>query len=133
MITKEGYSKNKSLVPEGIAITWTKEIAEKQYGSIENLKREFIAACNNPVEFWMQECRIKPKYDIAYVYIIYQNHVIYECHYVGWAAKGELIENWEYTGEMPWAGILIAGPVIEAPVTLYRPGFRGYRYTTKLF
>lgn len=138
MITKDGYSKNKSLRPEGIVITWGKELIEEK-GGLLNFTRYFEKIMSIDDNLWLQKCRFKPKFDdILYVYIIVHNRVKYRCLYIGHETGPAQISNgdgisWAYTSNVSWPRLILAGPFVKAPEKIVRRGFQGFRYCEKLF
>lgn len=138
MITREGYSKNKSLQPEGIVVTWGKEMIEEK-GGLLNFIRYFEMIMKNEDAVWLQKCRFKPKYvDILYVYIIVNNRVKYRCSYISHETGITEISNgdgysWSSFEIIDWPRILLSGPVVHAPEKIIRRGFQGFRYCEVLF
>lgn len=137
MITIEGYSKDPSIMPEGIAITWGQKMIEEKGGLLAFI-RYFEKSMNNEEERWLQKCKNEPKQDILYVYIIVCNQVRYRLFYGGFARGKTAIHNgdghsWSSKEVITWSRIIMAGPFVKAPYKIIRNGFQGFRYTTKLF
>lgn len=136
MITKDGYSKDPTIRPEGIAVTFGKDmIADK--GGLLPFIRWFESCFNTDEGTWMHKCKNQPKNDncLLYVYIIIHNRVYYRCYYGGYrkgVTSGFLIPEGP-TEIITWSRIILAGPLEKAPRKIYRSGFQGFRYTTKLF
>lgn len=135
MITTVGYTKNPGIKPEGIVVTFGREmIAEK--GGLLTFIRWFENIFQNEEDYWMHRCKNRPKYDdLLYVYVIICNRLYYRCMYGGYhgaGATGQLLPNGP-AEEMPWPYIILVGPLVKAPEKIIRPGFQGFRYTTKLF
>ena len=133
MITAEGYSKDTSIKPEGIVITWPPDIIAAKGGIphfIDNMKRKG--------DFWMHKVRAKPKFDILYVYIIVDGYLKYRCNYAGFCT-GETITNGDYTHswslwtKIDWSRIILTGPIEMPEKQIKMSGFQSYRYCTKLF
>jgi hypothetical protein len=135
MITATGYSKDQSIKPEGIAVTAGREmIADK--GGLLTFIRWFEGIFKEEESYWMHKLKNKPRYDdLLYVYVIICNRVHYRCMYGGYhspGATGQLIPDGPNV-PVEWPHIILAGPLIKAAEKIIRPGFQGFRYTTKLF
>lgn len=136
MITAKGYSKDPGIMPEGIVVTFGREmIAEK--GGLLSFIRWFESIMANEEDYWMHKCKNRPLQDthLLYVYVIICNRVYYRCPYGGYKASGSTGQlrpggPFEY---ITWPKIILAGPLVRAPEKIIRPGFQGFRYTTKLF
>jgi hypothetical protein len=139
MITQKGYSKNPGILPEGIAITFGKEMMLEQ-GGVKNFLRNFqsFMASHEDGEYWMHKCSNLPAQDIDIIYIIVLNRLwgkVYNGGYhrynessikTGYSADGkEKVINWNY--------IVLSGPFVKCPFKRELKGFQGFRYTTKLF
>lgn len=120
MITPQGYSKDPNLVPEAIVITWSKDVMIQNSGSIKQFITDFKSYCNCEVEegYWIHNLLRQPTRNVFYVYIIFNGRIRYRTQYCGWNPAGYIIQT---------------GPVITAPRGLNYPGFRNFRYATKLF
>lgn len=135
MITADGYSKGHWVMAEGIAVTMGREmIAEK--GGLLTFIRWFESTFNDEEGYWMHKCKNKPRQDdLLYVYVIICNRVYYRCMYGGYhklVGTGQLRPGGPDV-PVEWPYIVLAGPLIKAPSKIIRPGFQGFRYTTKLF
>lgn len=136
MITAEGYSKDPTLMPVGIAVTFGKKMIEDKGGLLKFLKW-FESCLRFEDSYWMQRCKNKPKYDdLLYVYVIICNRVHYRCIYGGYEkgeTQGFLQGSDDKISTIAWPRIILAAPLVKAPVKIYRGGFQGFRYTTELF
>jgi len=137
MITAQGYSKDPSILPEGIAVTWGKDLI-KEKGGLLAFIRYFEKEMNTEDGRWLQKCKNAPKYDIIYVYVIVCNQVRYRLVYGGYEKGQTTIHNgdgvsWSSKEVITWPRIILAGPFVKAPFKIKRSGFQGFRYTTKLF
>lgn len=137
MITTEGYSKDIGIMPDGIAVTWGKDLIEEK-GGLLSFIRYFEKIMNDDSNVWLQKCRNKPTMDIVYVYIIVCNQVRYRLFYAGHESGQAEISNgdgrsWSSSSIVTWPRIICAGPFTKAPYKIIRKGFQGFRYTTKLF
>lgn len=121
-------------MPEGIAVTFGKEMIEEKGGLLRFI-RWFEGAMKTEDELWLHKCRLKPKFEnLLYVYVIIANRVHFRCYYGGYGttSMGHLQPDGPLV-EVPWPHVILAGPFEKAPYKIIRPGFRGFRYTTKLF
>ena len=137
MITTSGYSKDPSIVPEGIVITFGLDlIAEK--GGLRSFTRHFLLTMENENSIWLQKCKNSPKYDILYIYIIVAGRLRYRCFYGGYETGLTNIHNsdarsWSRSTVIAWPRIILAGPLERCPFKRTLKGFQGFRYCTKLF
>lgn len=139
MITPEGYSKDPSLRPDGIVITWSQDMIDLK-GGLLAFTRFFFAAMDDPESTWLQKCKNRPKYDgLLYVYIIYAGRVRYRLNYVMHAAGETIInepgapESFSRSVRVWWPRVVMCGPIMKAPHVIKLRGFQGFRYCTKLF
>jgi len=135
MITPEGYSKDPTLPPDGICVTFGKEmIAEK--GGLLRFIRWFEHCMKDEDDIWYHKCKGRPSNeDLLYVYVIICNRVYYRCLYGGYE-KGKTEGYLHGDGDIEvitWPRIILAGPFEKAPIRMIRKGFQGFRYCTKLF
>lgn len=132
MITATGYSKDPSIMPEGIAITFGQDMA-KNNGGMKTLLSCFLQAISTGDEVWMQKCSKLPKVDVQHVYIIVNNRLWGRANFA-WLEKSEAFA---YTPNDPGTEkhprIVLAGPFERCPFKRTLKGFQGFRYTTKLF
>jgi hypothetical protein len=133
MITIEGYSNNPMDIPEGIAVTFGQDLI-KNNGGIKAFLKHFQETMATDEIYWLHKCKNKPKYDVLYVYIIVCNRVAYRVYLAGYETGPSMVYDNDGIGkEISWPRLLLAGPLEKAPVKIVRKGFRGFRYTTKLF
>lgn len=133
MITEAGYSKDPTVVPDGIAITWSREMIEEGYGSLKKFIEHFKECMADPESWWLQKCKNKPKHDVAYVYVIFSGRVRCRAQFAGWENGPDTVYDANGPKEIIWSRIIMTGPLVEAPYKIERKGFQGFRYTTKLF
>jgi hypothetical protein len=138
MITADGYSKDPSIMPEGIVITWGKDMIDLK-GGLKNFLSYFKEIMLDEDTTWLQKCKNAPKHDIIHVYIIVANRLYAKGFYGGYD-KGKTIINTPSTGKsfsrrenIEWPRIIIAGPIEYCPFKRTLKGFQGFRYCTKLF
>ncbi len=132
MITDEGYSKDPSLMPEGVVITFGREMMENN-GGYKAMIKLFLETMNHSEGVWMHKMQIWPKVEIADVYIITLNRLWGRVKF-GWYADGE---TFKYSpsdpGVISWPRMCIVGPFVKCPFKRTLKGFQGFRYCTKLF
>lgn len=134
MITADGYSKDPNIRPEAIVVTFGKEMIEEK-GGLLRFVRWFEEIMYDEDGLWLHKCRLKPKFeDLSYVYVSILNRVHYRCFYggCGTIATGHMTPDGPLV-DVPWPHVILAGPLEKAPYKIIRPGFRGFRYATKLF
>lgn len=135
MITPEGYSKDPNIKPEGIAVTFGREMIAEKCGLLAFI-RWFESVMSDDEDYWMHKCKNRPVHsDLQYVYVIICNRIYYRCYYGGYQSGGTTgqVRPGCPTEYITWPRIILAGPLIKAPEKIIRPGFQGFRYTTKLF
>lgn len=138
MITKTGYSKDPSIQPVGIAITWGADLI-KEKGGLLGFIRYFEQCMSMEDGLWLQKCKNKPRYDdLLYVYVIVNNQLKYRCLYAGYETGETTIHNgdgvsWSSRNTITWPRIVMAGPFLKNPHKRILKGFQGFRYTEELF
>lgn len=138
MITESGYSKDLSIIPEGIAVTLGSQMIEEKCGSgkqgLLSFLRWFESCLNDDGAFFLK-LKNKPTRDILYVYVIVCNRLYCRCLYAGHqrSFEGYTSPDSETIEETNWSGILVAGPIKKPKFKRELKGFQGFRYTTKLF
>lgn len=132
MITASGYSKDPNIRPEGIVITFGKEMIENNGGQKEVMKY-FLQTMADENAYWMHKMLIWPKIEVADVYIITLNRLWGKVKF-GWFEKGA---TFKYSptdkGIIEWPRMVIVGPFERCPFKRTLRGFQGFRYCTKLF
>ena len=131
MITEYGYSKDPNIIPEGIAITFGKEMLGDHGGARTFLKA--FSKCLQADDYWIHFCKNKPQYDAIYVYIIMLNRLAYRCQFGGWEVFDGHGFKADGSSTIMRPGIILAGPLERCPFKRTLKGFQGFRYTTKLF
>jgi hypothetical protein len=134
MITATGYSKDPNIVPEGIAVTFGKDMMLEQ-GGIRNFLKHFEDwMTKGDDHWWLHRCKNKPQVELDYVYVIVLNRLYCRCYYGGYE-KHETIGGTADGGEkeISWPRIILAGPIEKPNFKRRLQGFQGFRYCTKLF
>lgn len=135
MITATGYSKDKSIMPEGIVVTFGREMMSEQ-GGVRNFLTSFIEQMDTEGLYWMHKCTNMPTIDFDQVYIsvlgrlwgrVYNGGIRRNpVNVIGWTADDRSIN-------VDWNFITLAGPFERCPFKRELKGFQGFRYCTKLF
>jgi hypothetical protein len=115
---------------DGIIITISAGmLKEKGY---RNWLRNFLRAMSHEeCTYWMRQGS-KPKKDILYVYLCINNKVRFRANFV--MAEGPCDKTFDDGKQMfARAWIVLAGPLARPDHTIEMKGFRGFRYTQKLF
>ncbi len=116
--------------PEGIIITISqKMIKEKGYKNW--LFNYFDAMESDDYTYWMR-LGAQPKHNVVYVYLCIGGKVRFRSNFVcsHGQARVTFIDGTEMTAR---AWIEMSGPLVRAPYEILMKGFRGFRYTHKLF
>jgi hypothetical protein len=133
MITATGFSKDQSIMPEGIVITFGREMMESNGGQMTIMKH-FLNVMASEENYWMHKITNRPKIEFTDVYIITLNRL--------WGrAKFGWYENHATFAYRPdgsdkavaWPRMVIVGPFEKCPFKRELKGFQGFRYCTKLF
>lgn len=142
MITESGYSKDPSIMPQGIAVTLGSKMIEEKCGPGKKGLLSFLR--------WFEQCladedsggfflkmKNRPAIEVDHVYIIVSNRLYCRCYFGGHDRKpfeGYLKPDDQEMKTTDWkGGIHIAGPIVKPRFKRELKGFRGFRYTTKLF
>lgn len=114
--------------PDGIIITISAQmLKEKGY---RNWVRNFLEAMGKDEwTYWMRLGAI-PKQEVLYVYLCIGGQVRYRANFVMYQGPGEKTFS-EGNTLYARAWVVMAGPVVRGRVPM--KGFRGFRYTEKLF
>ncbi|SRR5258706_2216479 len=115
--------------PEGIVITISAGmLKEKGY---RNWLRNFLNAMGR--EDWIYSMRVGtiPKRDILYVYLCIGGKVRFRAFYAGGSTGTKQFHDGKVITAKAW--VELSGPVERPVVPVYLKGFRGFRYTEKLF
>lgn len=139
MITRTGYSKDPSIMPVGIVITWSMEMINLKGGLLQFVRYfEKEMGEQDSETLWLQKCKNKPKYNIIYVYIIVAGHLRYRLNYIDHESGEVEINNgdgisFSRSETVSWPRLVMAGPFKKNPVKTKMRGFQGFRYCSFLF
>lgn len=135
MITEDGFSKDPTIMPEGIVITFGKEMMAEQ-GGVKNFLQRFLEQAGDENLYWMHKCSNLPTIDFDHVYIsvlgrlwgrVYNGGIWRNPKgVIGWTADDKPVD-------VEWNSITLAGPFEKCPFKRKLKGFQGFRYCTKLF
>jgi hypothetical protein len=116
--------------PDGIIITISQNLL-KERGARNWLKDYFDAMDRENYTYWMRLGTI-PKIEVLYIYLVIGNKVKYRSKFVCFKhGSTETFENGKTITAKAW--VVICGPIVKAPHEIPMKGFRGFRYTEKLF
>lgn len=138
MITAEGYSKDESIPPEGIAITFGQQMINEQ-GGLKTFLQVFEECMLEYEEgrYWMHTCSNFPKKEVDHIYIIVANRLYGRVYCGGFHKNADKnVTGFGATGKqklMDKPFIILSGPLEKCPFKRTLKGFQGFRYTTKLF
>ncbi len=138
MITETGFAKDPSIMPEGIVVTFGKEMIKEQGGLKTFIKafQETMSDYDNG-GYWMHTCSNFPTIDIDHIYIIVANRLWGRVYCGGFRKNHEKnIVGYGATGKqklMDKPFVILSGPFEKCPFKRELKGFQGFRYCTKLF
>lgn len=136
MITAQGYSKDTSIRPEGIVITFGSNMIEEKGGLLATLRWFELNLKGDEGQFY-HRLKNRPTFeDFLYVYVIVANRLYCRCSYGGFYRTGVsayLRPDDLETSEFNYPHIILAGPIIKPGFKRTLRGFQGFRYATKLF
>lgn len=122
--------------PEGIIVT----IANRMYREKGYRKwlRDFMEAMKRSETdedwfYWLRQGNQPKRPDLRYVYLCIGGKIRFRCFFAGSHGAGR---KYFSNHDKPIDGrawVLIAGPVMKAPIKIEMHGFQGFRYTEKLF
>jgi hypothetical protein len=133
MITETGYSKDPSIRPEAIAITFGKQMMESNGGK-KAMMEHFLKTMQDENAYWMHKMMLWPTVEFCDVYIITLNRLWGKVKF-GWYEKSA---TFAYKPDgtdklVEWPRIVLVGPFVRCPFKRELKGFQGFRYCTKLF
>lgn len=134
MITATGYSKDPSIIPEGIAVTFGAEMI-KEKGGLHAFLKWFHSFIDNEDSYWLHKLTNRPKFDqFIHVYIIIANRLYGRCYFGGFGhgGEGQTLPGGDYE-PIPWKYAILAGPLERCPHKRILRGFQGFRYATQLW
>lgn len=97
----------------------------------------FEASLRHEGAYWNYRKTSLPVHEVAFVYLVFDGHVQYRTHLVGY--ERGVAKDFDDTPDgivrrfAPSNWILLSGPAIAAPYGIPMRGFQGHRYTKKLF
>ncbi|HEX7757055.1 MAG TPA: hypothetical protein VF421_17010, partial [Niabella sp.] len=124
--------------PEGIAVTFGKQMIEEQ-GGLRVFLRAFEATMSQHENgsYWMQTCSNFPKHEPDHIYIIVANRLYGRVYFGGFHRNHDTnVIGYGATGKQKLMNkpfIILSGPMEKCPFKRTLRGFQGFRYTTKLF
>lgn len=133
MITSSGYSKDLSIQPEGIVITFGKKMIDEQ-GGLKAFLSHFEEVMKDDDMWWMHKMANVPTQEFDKVYIIVANRLYGRANFGGIESHPTVCFTADgRSKEVNWKRIIIAGPLERCPFKRTIKGFQGFRYCTKLF
>ncbi|MGN6435962.1 MAG: hypothetical protein ACTHMM_05485 [Agriterribacter sp.] len=137
MITAKGYSKDPSIVPEGIAWTLPVKWFDDRGWKMDEFKKHFERYMRRDNALWNIKLTNLPTNDFYLVYMIFGGFIQYECRLV--QIERNVAKTFHDAPDgrprvfAPCNWIVITEPAIAPPYEIPQKGFQGFRYTTKLF
>lgn len=138
MITATGYSKDPSIMPEGIVVTFGKQMIQEQ-GGLKTFLSNFGRVMAEHVigSYWMHTCSNFPTIDIDHIYIVVANRLYGRVYCGGFRRNADAnVVAYGATGlqklmDKPF--VILSGPFEKCPHKRVVKGFQGFRYCTRLF
>ncbi len=122
--------KNLSQPPIGILLTMGVQVIHAN-GGLRKFVQHFTQCCKDEDSgLWLQKSRACPTWDIAQVYLVCCNRVVWRVFYGGYCRE-ENKTVFMLNGEerrFPWPHMMLAGPIEKAPFKISMRGFQGFRY-----
>jgi len=138
MITAKGYSKDPSIMPDGIVLTFGKKMLVEQ-GGLKTFIKSFQATmeAHEEGQYWMHTCSNLPTIEVDIIYIIIANRLYGKVFNGGYKKNHDKdVVAYGATGQqklMDKPFIILSGPFEKCPFKRTLKGFQGPRYCTKLF
>lgn len=137
MITEKGYSKDPSIMPEGIAITLPKMFFEDRGWTPGAFEKYFERFMRHEDHLWNFKLTNLPTIEVPWAYILFDGFLQFRTNIVMYERNKEKTfyddpdEKPRHFPKTNW--IILSGPAIRCPYERELKGFQGFRYTTKLF
>ena len=137
MIVKGGYSKDPSIVPDGIMLTLPTMFFDDRGMTTDQFKKYFERFMQQEGSYWNFKLTNLPKHEVIYVYLVFDKHVQYRCMFVQCernitkSFKDSIDGKRRIFPNQNW--VIFTGPVVKPPHEWPQKGFQGFRYTTELF
>jgi hypothetical protein len=115
--------------PDGIIITISQQmLKEKGY---RNWLRNFRLAMAEDRLYFMRLGSV-PKHEVLYVYLCIGGKLRFRCQFVAYQGPSTVeFDDGRIMTARAW--VIMTGPAKYPPYTTHWKGFRGFRYTEKLF
>jgi hypothetical protein len=137
MITAKGYSKDPTMMPDGIALTLPVQFFQERGTSTEQFKKMFERYMAKDDALWNFRLTNLPKQDVIYVYLIFDGQIQFRLNLVQYernVSKSFKDAPDKKVRSFPNANwVILCGPAVKPPHEWPQKGFQGFRYTTKLF
>jgi len=138
MITERGYSKDPTIMPEGIVVTFGQQMIKEQGGLRTFLKAfEETMSQHEDGTYWMHTCSNFPKMEADHIYIIVANRLYGRVYCGGYHRNADAnVIGYGATGKqklMDKPFVILSGPLEKCPHKRTLKGFQGFRYCTRLF
>lgn len=116
--------------PEGIIITISQAMLKEK--GVANWTRNFLRAMRSENCAYFMKLGSRPKYEVLYVYLCIAGKVRYRANFVESHGPGEFtFQGGKTLYGNAW--VVLAGPLSIPHKPIVMKGFRGFRYTHKLF
>jgi hypothetical protein len=133
------YSKDPNLIPDGIALTLPEAFFEDRRTTPAKFKPMFERYMRREDAIWNFKITNLPTLEFQWVYLIFDRQFQYRCNFV-MTERNKSKTFYDAPDRKkrhfpPANWILMTGPAVKPPSGEEWPqkGFRGFRYTIKLF
>ncbi len=137
MITRTGYSKDPSLIPEGIALTLPVKFFAGRGWDSTKFATMFERHMRKDDSIWHFRLTNLPTQEIAWVYLIWDKKIQFRVNFVMYergVAKTFIDGPDKKERSFPPSNwVILSGPAVRPPYDWPQKGFQGFRYTLHLF
>lgn len=137
MITRNGYSKDPGLIPEGIAVTLPVMFFEDRGMTTDEFKPYFERLMRREETVWNFRLTNLPIREVAWVYLIFDKYIQYRLNFVMYERNVAKSFNDATDGGTrrfpPCNWVILSGPPVKPRDPWPQKGFQGFRYTRQLF
>lgn len=137
MITKNGYSKDPNIVPEGIVLTLPVVFFDDRNTTIPKFMKMFERFMKKEDSLWNFRLTNLPTKEIAWVYLLFAGKIHYRLNFVQYERNVAKVFNDSpdriVRSFPPSNWVIMCGPPLKAPCEFPFKGFQGFRYAADLF
>src|SRR5690348_8459310 len=128
MRTRNGYSKDQSIQPEGVMLTLPKKFFEERGMSTGEFEKLFLRFMADEDSVWNFRLTNLPKQDVAWIYLVFDGFIQYRANLVMYERNKSKSFKDSPDGkvrEFPNANwVIFTGPIVIAPDDFPQRGFQ---------